>query len=385
MEIILKEPDNLLIPKTEFLNLFNSSNPFFTEDGAVINNIEIAFQTYGRLNEEGTNAVIICHALTGNSHAAGIISNDELLNSNQYEFLYKYNNMYLDKPGWWDPLIGPNKVIDTNKYFVVCSNILGSCYGTTGPTSFINGTNKRFGTTFPQISIRDMVSVQKKLIDYLGINEIQLITGGSLGGMQVLEWGILYPDLIKKIAPIACSVSHSPWAIGFNDAARTAITSDPLWNNGYYEEQPLYGLSLARKIAMISYRSFTSFNSKFGRKKNQTSTSQYSIESYLDYQGEKFINRFDANTYIYITKALDNHDITRNRGAVEEVLNSIKADVLSIGIDSDILYPIEEQVFIAEKTKNGKYAELKSEHGHDSFLIEFDQLEKIFSQFLNEE
>ena len=384
MEVMLKKNIDILEPITKFVKYFSSENPFLTELGEKIDVLDVAFQTYGQLNDEGSNAILICHALTGNSHASGVVSSKELLNSSQNEFLYKYNSMHLNKEGWWDPLIGPNKVFDTNKYFVVCSNILGSCYGTTGPTSINFKSGEKYNTNFPQISIRDMVSVQKKLTDYLGINQIQLITGGSLGGMQVLEWAIMFPEMVKSIAPIACSVYHSPWAIGFNDAARTAIISDSNWENGFYETQPINGLSLARKIAMISYRSFTSFNSKFGRDLNKFDSSKYSIEGYLDYQGEKFINRFDANTYLYITRALDNHNIITNRDSLEEVLNTIKARTLSIGIDSDILYPVEEQKLIAEKTNYGKYAEIKSQHGHDSFLIEFDQLDKIFKQFLYE-
>ena len=384
MEVMLKKNIDILEPITKFVKFFSCENPFLTELGEKIDVLDVAFQTYGQLNDEGSNAILICHALTGNSHASGVVSSKELLNSSQNEFLYKYNSMHLNKEGWWDPLIGPNKVFDTNKYFVVCSNILGSCYGTTGPTSINFKSGEKYNTNFPQISIRDMVSVQKKLTDYLGINQIQLITGGSLGGMQVLEWAIMFPEMVKSIAPIACSVYHSPWAIGFNDAARTAIISDSNWENGFYETQPINGLSLARKIAMISYRSFTSFNSKFGRDLNKFDSSKYSIEGYLDYQGEKFINRFDANTYLYITRALDNHNIITNRDSLEEVLNTIKARTLSIGIDSDILYPVEEQKLIAEKTNYGKYAEIKSQHGHDSFLIEFDQLDKIFKQFLYE-
>ncbi len=384
MEVLVKDNSTTLYPLTRFVKLFDNNNFLIASDGKTLSGVEASYQTYGKLNNEGTNVILICHALTGNSHAAGIISNEELLNSSGHEFLYKYNNMYLDKLGWWDPLIGPNKIFDTNKYFVVCSNILGSCYGTTGPSSIDNSSDQKFNVNFPQISIRDMVQVQKKLCDFLGINEIQLITGGSLGGMQVLEWAVMYPDIVKKIAPIACSIFHSPWAIGFNDASRTAIKSDPNWLDGFYESQPINGLSLARKIAMISYRSFTSFSSKFGRETSKYKSSKYSIEGYLDYQGEKFINRFDANTYIYITQALDNHDLLKGRGSSEDVLNSIRAKTLSIGIDSDVLYPTEEQKLIADKVSNGKYAEIQSQHGHDSFLIEFEQLEEIFKQFLLE-
>ncbi len=369
-----------IVPLTQYLTL---NSPFKLESGAELEVVDIAYQTYGTLNSDGTNAVLICHALTGNSHAAGIISEAEIENRGN-EFLEKYNQMFLGKAGWWDQMIGPSKPIDTNKYFVISSNILGSCYGTTGPSTINPSTNKKYNLAFPSVTVRDMVKLQKILIDHLEVYQIKFITGGSLGGMQVLEWAIMFPELVEAIIPIAASAKHSAWAIGFNDASRTAIKTDPQWQNGNYSQQPYNGLALARKIAMLSYRSFTSFEDKFGRAKSKTNVEQYSVESYLDYQGDKFVNRFDANSYLYITKALDDHDISLNRGDVKDVLNNIKAKALSIGIDSDILYPVDEQKFISEYIPKSRYAEIKSKHGHDAFLIEFEQLRKIFNQFLGE-
>lgn len=366
--------------KTEIVKLFEDK-VFKLENGAYLSPVQVAYQTYGQLNKTKDNVILICHALTGNAHAAGFISEVETDNNSSFNYLQKYSTIYKDKPGWWHDVIGPGKLFDTNKYFVVCSNILGSCYGTTGPTSKIDSKNI-FGSSFPLITVRDIVHVQKKLLDYLGIDKIHTAVGGSLGGMQVLEWALLYPEVVNSIIPIATSARHSAWAIGLNEAARQAIKNDPHWNNGNYDEQPFNGLSLAREIAMISYRTQPSFQQKFHRNK-ASNNGTFNVESYLRYQGKKIVERFDANSYITITHTMDSHDITRDRSNFEDVLNSISQKTLSIGIDSDLLYPAHEQKEFANHIPNADYAEIKSIHGHDAFLIEFEQLNNLIRPFLD--
>lgn len=375
--------------ETNFVEVFNEVRPLKLDCGETLSNIRIAYQTYGELNNEGTNAILICHALTGNSHAAGVMRNEEHDKFSKPDLVNKYSKMFNGRTGWWDGLIGPGKVFDTEKYFVVCPNVLGSCYGSTGPVSLKPGIGKPYRADFPKVTVRDMVRAQKELIDLLGINKIVTISGGSLGGMQVLEWAVMYPELVESIIPMASSAQHSPWTIGFGDVERDAIMNDPDWKNGYYDQQPEKGLALARKIAMLSYRTMSSYNKKFGREMVKgddflDSQNKFQISSYLDYQGEKLVKRFDANTYLTLADAMDYHDIAFERGDVKEILKSIKATTLTVGVDTDILYPTEEQKFIAENIPGASYAEIKSIHGHDAFLIEFDQLNKIIRKFFIE-
>ncbi|MFA6598450.1 MAG: homoserine O-acetyltransferase [Ignavibacteriaceae bacterium] len=376
----------IILARTQFVNLYNDEHPFTLESGETLSEVDVAFQTYGELNGDGTNAILVCHALTGNAHAAGIIDEEEVENSKPYEYLYKYNKMNLHKTGWWDSLIGPGKVFDTEKYFVVCSNFLGGCYGTTGPTSVNKKNGKQYRMDFPQYSVRDMVKVQKKLLDTIGVKELVSVAGGSLGGMQALEWAVMFPDFVKSVIPIATAAQHSAWAISFNTLARQIIFNDPGWQNGNYSEQPK-GLSAARIAAMISYRAPDDFNLKFGRELNLKYKSlqgtQFQIENYLLYQGEKLIRRFDTNTYLYITNALDTHNVAAERGTIEESLNKISAKCLNIGITSDILYPPDEQKNIAALIKNAEYQEIDSPAGHDAFLIEFEQVSDFIADFFS--
>ena len=375
------ENETCIYSVTKFAELFTSNNPLILESWVRLEKVKVAYQTYGKLNAEGTNAILICHALTGNSHATGILHAEESDSESEPDLLKKYSKMFKGKSGWWDPVIGPGKVFDTNKYFVICSNILGSCYGTTGPVSINRKTNKPYQADFPSINVRDIVKVQKALIDHLGVNKIQTITGGSLGGMQAVEWGIMYPEVVESIIPIGTSAKHSAWAIGLDEVERLAIKNDPEWQNGFYKKQPVKGLSLARQIAMISYKSFSSFEQKFGREK--TSDSEiFQVMSYLDYQGTKLAERFDANTYLLLADVMDRHDIGLNRDKIENVLGQVKPKTLVIGISSDVLYPTIEQKFLVENIPDSKYAEINSPHGHDAFLIEFDQLNKIIGEFL---
>ena len=374
-----------MIVNTQFEKLFSKSIPLQLDCGKTLESVTVAFQSFGTLKCNKDNVVLVSHALTGNSHITGKIEKNELTNSKSVKHLYQYNKMFNEKEGWWAPLIGPDKAIDTNKYFIICPNVLGSCYGTTGPASVNPSTNKLYRMNFPKISVRDMIKVQKELFDLLGIKKIKFAIGGSLGGMQVLEWALMFPDMIERIMPIATSAGHSPWAIGLNEASRNAIVNDPEWKNGYYEKQPKKGISLARKIAMISYRSYNSFNKKFSRnmKGMEGKENIFEIESYLNYQGTKLTERFDANTYLYLSKAMDMHDVGKDRGGISKALSKIKAKTKLVGIDSDVLYPVEEQKEIMRQIPNAEYVEINSIHGHDAFLIEFEQLDKIITQFLD--
>ncbi len=356
--------------QTKFITLFDDEHPLELESGEKLAPVAVAYETYGTLNQEGTNAILICHALTANAHAAGNHSVNE------------------DTAGWWDGLIGPKRAFDTTKYFVVCPNILGSCYGTTGPSSINPRTGEKYRLSFPQFTIHDIVTVQKNLLDALGVNRLATVCGSSLGGMQVLEWAIMYPDFCETVIPISTSAKQSAWCIGLNSVVRAAITSDPVWNNGEYSEQPMNGLAIGRMIGMLSYRSAEELEQRFGRRRRQNSDDQFSpdnlfeVESYLRYQGQKLGKRFDANTYIYLSRATDSHDVTRDRATLPEVLGGIKARMLCIGISSDLRYPTREQKEIVRHCRNARYTEINSIHGHDAFLIEFDQINAIIKEFL---
>jgi len=336
--------------------------------GDRIANVEVAYEQYGELSSAGDNAVVVCHALTGSARAAG-------------------------EDGWWDPIIGPGAAIDTDRYAVFCSNILGSCYGTTGPSSINPDTNEVYGSDFPRITVQDMVRVQLRLLDAIGVRSIVTVVGGSLGGLQVLEWAAQAPDRIRSIIPIGCSLAHSAWAIGFNETARQAIRSDPNWHGGDYLRQstnPEAGLALARMIAMLSYRSEASFGTRFGRSiraRSDEGWGTFEIESYLHYQGEKFHQRFDANSYIHITHAMDDFDVAEGRGSASGALRPFTGSAMVMGIDSDILYPTHEQKEIVDVLQaNGnatEYCELRSTHGHDAFLIEWEQVQRCVRRFLS--
>ena len=362
--------------KAKTVRVFTHEKPLKLELGGTLSPVDVAYETYGTLNSDGSNAILVCHALTGNAHAANLAPHQN------------------GQPGWWDGVIGPGKGFDTDRYFVISSNFLGSCYGTTGPVSINPSTGKPYQADFPQMTVRDMVRVQRELVGALGVKRLVTVAGGSLGGMQVLEWGLLYPEIVDSLLPIATAARHSPWCIALNEAARLAIQNDPTWNDGHYSDQPAQGLALARMVAMISYRSAESLNAKFGRALQQDHSGNeyrdpfargrdlFQVESYLRYQGKKLVDRFDANAYLAITRAMDLHDVSSGRGSVATALGRISAKVLSIGIDSDVLYPVEEQKELAGLIPQARYAEIHSPHGHDAFLIEFEAMNKLIRDFL---
>jgi len=375
------QPGSVGIVTPRTIQVASPAEPLQLELGGELGHVEVAYEAYGQLNAKGDNAILICHALTGSAHAAGSHAPGQV-------------------PGWWDPLIGPSKPIDTDRWFVLCSNVLGGCYGSTGPASTDPASGRPYGINFPRYTIRDIVHVQKRLGDALGISRWAAVIGGSMGGMQALEWAALYPEAVGAIVPIAIGSQHSAWAIGLNEVARRAIMADPAWESGHYErgKQPETGLGLARAIAMLSYRSFASLEAKFGRDRRppgaaalpgpQPSTRlavemSFEIASYLNYQGVKLVERFDANAYIHLTYAMDDYDLGEGRGGVEKVLSGMTMPALVLGIPSDVLYPESEQRALAEQLPDAEYVSISSPHGHDAFLIEYPQLAARLRRFLN--
>lgn len=341
--------------------------PLHLQRGGSLERVAVAYEAYGELNSAGTNAILVTHALTGSAHAAGVTDREEV-------------------PGWWDPLIGPGKAIDTTRFYVVCSNVLGGCYGTTGPSSLDPDTGHPYGPDFPNYTVRDMVEVQHRLLTQLGVTSLRAVVGGSMGGMQVLEWGASYPEMVRAIVPIAIGARHSAWAIGLNEVARRAIKADPAWQGGRYplERQPETGLGLARAIAMLTYRSYDSLEQKFGRERVDGGAldASFQITSYLAYQGVKLVERFDANTYLSLTRAMDDYDLAEGRGTTSGVLAGMQMPALVMGIDSDVLYPEGEAKELAAHLPNGRYVGISSPHGHDAFLIEYPQLAAQLRRFL---
>jgi homoserine O-acetyltransferase len=359
---------------TETQNYCHSS-PLVLEGGETLPSLTLAYETYGRLNRDRNNAINVCHALSGDAHVAGIHEGDE-------------------KSGWWDAVIGPGKALDTDRYFVICSNVLGGCKGSTGPSSINPETGKPYGTKFPVITIRDMVRAQKLLIDHLGISQLYAVVGGSMGGMQVLQWTVTYPDLMRKAVVIAASGYSTPQQIAFNEVGRKAIISDPNWNNGDYygKALPAHGLALARMVGHITYLSNESMHERFGRAlqgKDRIGfdfSTDFKVESYLHHQGDTFTRRFDANSYLYITKAIDYFDLTKD-GSLSTGLSGVKAAFLVISVSSDWLYPpYQSQEIVSALAANEAevhYCEIRSNYGHDAFLLESGQLNYIMGKFLS--
>jgi homoserine O-acetyltransferase len=349
------------------------------ESGAKLGPVTLAYETYGRPDPENRNAVLVLHALSGDSHAAGDYSPED------------------PKPGWWDSMVGPGKGIDTEKYFVICSNILGSCLGSTGPSSLDPKTGRSYGLEFPLVTIGDMVQAQKRLLDHLGIRRLLAVIGGSIGGMQVLEWAVRYPEMVSAAVPLATAVKHSALAIAFNEVARQAIMADPNWQGGNYYQgpKPSLGLAVARMIGHITYLSDEALRMKFGRRlqdKNDFSynfDADFQVESYLRYQGAKFVERFDANSFLYITKAADYFDLglQHGEGSPVQAFSKTEAKFLVVSFTSDWLYPTyQSKEIVSALKKNGRdvsFLEIEAEWGHDAFLLPSERLTELLKGFLD--
>lgn len=328
--------------------------------GVTISPVEVAYETYGELNADRSNAILIVHAFSGDAHAAG-------------------------EGGWWSNMIGPGKAFDTDQFFVICSNVLGGCRGTTGPGSINPETGCPWAMSFPAITVSDMVRLQKLLIDYLEIPRLLTVSGGSMGGMQALEWAVAYPDHVASAIPIATTARHSAQQIAFNEVGRQAIMADPDWNDGdyYTGKPPARGLAVARMVGHITYMSDQSMREKFGRRLR--TPDQFEVESYLKYRGYKFVDRFDANSYIYITRAMDSFDLTQ-RGALPALFAQSSTRFLVISFTSDWLYPSYQSLEIvsALRSRNADvaYCNLEARYGHDSFLVEVGEQTEIVRGFL---
>jgi homoserine O-acetyltransferase len=338
---------------SEETRYFESNEPLALELGGVLPGVKVAFRTWGTMNESKSNVVLICHALTGNA----------------------------DADVWWSGMFGEGRAFDETRDFIICSNVIGSCYGSTGPLSPNPESGRHYGPDFPRITIRDMVNVQHRLVKSFGIERLSLVVGASLGGMQVLEWGCMYPEMAGALMPMGISGRHSAWCIAQSEAQRQAIAADGDWNEGWYDLAlpPAKGLAAARMMAMCTYRCFENFQLRFGRQVQEDGL--FKAESYQRYQGKKLVGRFDANTYVTLTRAMDMHDVARGRGAYESVLGSLPMPVEILSIDSDILYPKEEQEELARLIPGSRILFLDEPYGHDAFLIDVDMVSRMVCEF----
>jgi homoserine O-acetyltransferase/O-succinyltransferase len=346
------------------------------DSGVELSPVQVAWESYGSLDAAASNAILILHAFSGDAHAAGVSHETGL-------------------PGWWDNMIGPGKAFDTNKYFVVCSNVLGGCRGTTGPSSINPATGCPWAMTFPVITIGDMVRLQKKLMDHLGIPRLLAVSGGSMGGMQALEWAVAYPDFVTSAIPIATTARHSAQQIAFDEVGRQAIMADPDWCGGNYygKNPPARGLAVARMVGHITYMSDDSMREKFARRlrgKDQFGFDfdvDFEVESYLRYRGRQFVDRFDANSYLYITKAMDYFDLTASRTSLAAALEGVQVRFLLLSFTSDWLYPSyqSQEIVRALRGHNADvaYCELPSNYGHDAFLVDVAEQTDLIRGFLD--
>ncbi|MDC0335999.1 homoserine O-acetyltransferase [Pseudodesulfovibrio sp.] len=374
----LDSGDSVGLVKRKTFTFGTTGEKLVLDSGRELAPVSLAYETYGKLNPERNNAILICHALTGDSHLAGFYDEDDA------------------KPGWWEIMVGPGKPIDTNKYFVICSNTIGGCMGSTGPLSRNPDTDRPYGTSFPVVTIGDMVRCQRRLIDFLGIGKLQAVIGGSVGGMQVLEWSVRYPDRVCAAMPLATTTKHSAQAIAFNEVARQAIMADPKWNGGdYYESgRPEHGLAVARMVGHITYLSDESMRHKFDRKLQDRGElsfefeADFQVESYLRYQGNKFVDRFDANSFLYLTKAADYFNLENQYGdgSLVAAFSRAKCRYLVLSFTSDWLYPTyQSKAMVKAMKKNGldvSFCEIEAPWGHDAFLLPNERLNALIGGFL---
>ena len=348
------------------------------QSGATLGPVVLTYETYGTLNRTRSNVILICHALSGDAHVAA------------------HPEAAGQKPGWWEAAVGPGKAFDTERYFVICSNVLGGCRGSTGPSSANPKTGRPYGLTFPVITVGDMVDAQRRLLDELGVHELLAVTGGSLGGMQALQWTVSYPDRVRSAIVLASTARVSAQSIALNEVPRQAIYADPNWNGGNYHagKAPSAGLAVARMIGHISYLSEASMRSKFGRRLHDRKAygfgfaPEFDVETYLRHHGDRFTERFDANTFLYLTKAIDYFDLSLGLPDLADAFRSVTARFLVLSYSSDWLYPPAQSAeLVRALLKNGldaTYVEIQSEHGHDAFLLEVDHLSALVRGFLDQ-
>ena len=376
-----RESSSVGFVQTHYATLFESGHELPLVGGAKLGPIRVAYETYGELSPQRDNAIFVCHALTGDAHVAGLRSETD------------------KKPGWWDELVGPGKGLDTNRYFVICANVLGGCQGTTGPSSVDPQTGKPFGLNFPFLTVGDFVQVHSALVKHLRIERLLAVVGGSLGGMQVLEWTARYPEQIRSAVCLASAARLTAQGIAFNCVGRRAIVTDPNFYNGDYYDKPTgpnHGLALARMVAHITYLSEASIEKKFGRRLQHAERfayellhdTEFQVESYLHHQGSRFVERFDANSYLYLTRAMEYFDLAESYGSLQKAVQRTQARFLITSYTTDWLFPtVQSQELVdalVAARRHVSFVELTSPFGHDSFLLEVEPLEELLAPFLEQ-
>ncbi len=356
------------------------TNPLYLESGRIIEPYDIIYETYGVMNEDKSNVIVVAHALTGSHHAAGTYEDES-------------------KPGWWDGLIGSSKAIDTDKFFVICTNVIGSCFGSTGPMSLQRGSSEHYRYKFPVVTIKDMVKAQRILFDQLGIHKVHAIVGGSMGGMQALQFAVHYPNFAKKIVSLASTYATQPWAIAFNKVAQESILNDAEFKHGYYKsedlsENGLNGMAVGRMAGHISFLSHESMNRKFGREYKRDDGlyelfGKFQVESYLEYNGKNFTKWFDPLAYLYITKAINIYDLSRGFDSLDEALARLKSELYLVSFSGDLLFQPQEMQVLKDRLDEQAYMacdylEVESDYGHDAFLVELEKFDTYIRSALEE-